>query len=70
MEHLPNPINVEKFVAYFRAAHKEISDTTFTGFRQTETRWRATFQDTDACIEFQGRVDTIRRYMEEHRYRN
>ncbi len=67
MEYQPNPVDVEAFVVYFRQMNPKLGNAMFTGFRQTETRWRATFQDNELAIEFQGRLDTLRTSVENAR---
>ncbi len=66
MEYQPNPVDIETFLPYFLSRNPTLKDCRFTGFRQTETRWRATFQDDDACIEFQGPLSVLRGHIEEY----
>ncbi len=65
MEYLPNPIEVEEFVDKFCESKKELQgEVTFTGFHQTEKRWRATFQDDAMCMEYEGAIDPLRTWLE------
>ena len=63
MDYLPNPVDVEAFVPWFRERHRV--EGRFVGFHQTETRYMATFQDDAVAVEYKGSVAVVQRRMAE-----
>lgn len=53
MDYLTRPIDVLLFDSHFRDAHK-LEGMTFVAFTQTERRWKATYQDGELSVTYEG----------------
>lgn len=63
-KYLVDPIAVEEFDRKFRASKGILLDgCTFVSFKQTPTRWHATYQNDETSMEFSGSVSGTRNWM-------
>lgn len=64
MDYLVKPIDVLLFDSHFKAAH-ELDNAIFIAFTQTERRWKATYQDEEMSIRFEGDVTRTLAWLHE-----
>ncbi len=63
---LRRPIDMTQFPELFKRAHPELQGegVRFVGFKQTQTRWTATYQTSAEAIEYSGNTYTLHHWMD------
>lgn len=65
MEYLGNPIDVKLFDKCFREVRGLGPEVIFIAFDQTARRWKATYQDEEMSLTFEGDMLAAREWLEE-----